>query len=300
MNVRRKWILLFVGVILTFGLVWVGTQESKPRYKGHTLYECAMIVVRYGRPENTIREAEEGIRQLGTNGMHTVLEWITYRAADHPVAVFRGELSHLPLPERIRTTLLKPFEEEEFLAHYAGAVFRILNTNAASTIPALVQIVKTNRNPEVGRRALSALYSIGPQTIPQLVAIIDDPTMRVRAEAVQVLGQFAWHLPALGPLILKYAQDSDDRVSEYAAAALGSKIAPPEDTIPVLIIALESKYPGTRAAAAESLGRYGPEAIQAVPKLKANLLDADANVRRHIAEALSKIVPVATTNAPSQ
>lgn len=61
-----------------------------------------------------------------------------------------------------------------------------------------------------------------------------------------------------------------------------------------LIAALEDHQVEVRWDAAKKLGRYGPEAKEAVPKLQALLNDTDSLVRRAAAEALDAIT------APSQ
>ena len=107
----------------------------------------------------------------------------------------------------------------------------------------------------------------------------------------------AW-LPAIlkalarlwGPPLLIIAlgdKDSDMRVREAAAEALG-KIGPEE--VPALIKALGDENSYVRSAAAGALGKTGPEAVPALIKA---LGDENSYVRSAAAEALGKIGPEA-------
>ncbi len=110
------------------------------------------------------------------------------------------------------------------------------------------------------------------------------------------------------PLLLTILQDNESEFRPQAAIALG-QIAH-ADAIPALISALdESEHPDLVCASADALGRFGSNAIQAVPQL-ARLLDDDRTygivtsgehpegrpitVRETVAEALKKIDPEAT------
>ena len=107
----------------------------------------------------------------------------------------------------------------------------------------------------------------------------------------------AW-LPAIlkalarlwGPPLLIIAlgdKDSDMRVREAAAEALG-KIGPEE--VPALIKALGDENSYVRSAAAEALGKIGPEAV---PALIRALGDEDSSVRWRAAYTLGEIGPEA-------
>ena len=65
------------------------------------------------------------------------------------------------------------------------------------------------------------------------------------------------------------------------------------------IKALQDKDPDVRCTAATVLGKYGPEAKEAVPALTAALKDEDKHVREAVAYALGRIGPDARDAIPS-
>jgi HEAT repeat protein len=62
---------------------------------------------------------------------------------------------------------------------------------------------------------------------------------------------------------------------------------------------LEDKDANIRYTAASVLGKYGPEAVSAVPALTKALGDADKNVRVGAAYALAEIGPLANSAVPA-
>ncbi|MGC3959333.1 MAG: HEAT repeat domain-containing protein [Verrucomicrobiota bacterium] len=301
MTARKKWILLFGCALLALWVALADRGNSQPSYKGRTLREWAMIRA-FSHPENLVADAEEAICNTGTNGIPTALGWVSYNPAESRINSFRWKLSRLPLPQVLNDALLRPFHEQERLGYCIDVVFYLLNTNAASAIPALAQIAKTNRDVVVAERAVRALWRIGPQTIPELVGIIEDTNSFARADAVYKLGliQHQRHDPAVASLFLKSAQDPDANVSANAVEWLGRMSTPVQDAIPVLIAALRSSHPLTRVEAARALAQYGAGALPAVPQLEVNLHDLDFLVRIEAAMALGKIAPERFTKAPDQ
>ena len=73
----------------------------------------------------------------------------------------------------------------------------------------------------------------------------------------------------------------------------------PEFTVPVLIETLKDQDPAMRSYAAKSLGKFGPEARDAVPNLTEALKDQDRNVRIGAAYALAQIGPEAKKAIPA-
>lgn len=128
---------------------------------------------------------------------------------------------------------------------------------ANAAIPALIEALQ-DANEDDQHRITSALSQIGSDSIPPLVAIVqnDSATTKLRAGAVWALGGLAGRNASV---------------------------------ISVLTSALNDKQPQIQAAAAANLGNLGPMATSAIPKLITALNDPCAEVRRIAAWALGNI-----------
>lgn len=74
-----------------------------------------------------------------------------------------------------------------------------------------------------------------------------------------------------------------------AAESLGAMVGTPE-IVNALIAALQDKNGHVRTAAAESLGKLGPAAAQAVSVLRTLLQDSNAGVQDAATQALAKLI----------
>lgn len=117
---------------------------------------------------------------------------------------------------------------------------------------------------------------------------LEDPEASTRAMAAANLGGSGDAEAAVGPL-MKALADSDDNVRGYAAQSLGRLGPEAGEAVPALmeIVEKESRT-SARGHAAWALGKIGPPAAQpAVPVLMEALLDAD--VTEQVAGALEAL-----------
>ena len=84
-------------------------------------------------------------------------------------------------------------------------------------------------------------------------------------------------------------QDRDGRVRAKAVEALGNVGAADAAVVPVLVGALKDRDAGVRVAATLALLKIGPAAEEAVPALIDGQNDKDARVREYAAKALARI-----------
>ena len=171
------------------------------------------------------------------------------------------------------------------------------------------------------------LETIGPSIIPALVRHLRDPHEDVRAIAAAALGHL--HAVETVPALAALALDPSDSVRQSVVAAIGSlgksstgsartrrglagrrgflgraiwrtvwwkkrpALAPPGDPIELavatLTTALGDPCAAVRAQAALALGRIGPDAAAAAPRLIGLLEEADEMVRCQAAQALGEI-----------
>jgi len=130
--------------------------------------------------------------------------------------------------------------------------------------------------------------------VPQLISALEDENVRYGASlALARLGKEA--VPALRKSLT--SGNPDRRV--WSAYTLGEIGADAKTAVGDLTKALENKKEDAlRAAAAQALGKIGPEAASSTKALAARLHDENPQVRQQAAEALGRIGPAAA-NATS-
>ena len=148
----------------------------------------------------------------------------------------------------------------------ANRAIALLGANAAPIIPQLIVLLADK---DAGLDAAGALGSIGKDAIPALTEKLTNPDKQMRSMAAASFarmkaGEAAGSLDAL----IKGLQDEDPTTRGWMAKGIGQSRAKPEIAIPALIAALEDKETGVVAQAAGALGLYGPQAKDALPKLR--------------------------------
>jgi HEAT repeat protein len=83
-------------------------------------------------------------------------------------------------------------------------------------------------------------------------------------------------------------KSSDPVARLHAVHALRDRAKDPA-VVPVLAQALDDEDTFIRRDAARALGKFGPNAKEATPKLQASLTDKEPSVRKAAAESLKKI-----------
>ncbi|SIO05858.1 HEAT repeat [Singulisphaera sp. GP187] len=130
-----------------------------------------------------------------------------------------------------------------------------------------------DREAAVRGEAIVALASACSAGDPpeSLAAGLGDESAENRKATVRALARFRRGLDPWIPRLLRIAEHDDDRsVRAATVGVLGGLTGPPGATaaaVPTLIEALGSRDPRVRAAVAEGLYRFGPEAAAAIPAL---------------------------------
>lgn len=138
---------------------------------------------------------------------------------------------------------------------------------------------------------VAAASDVKKEDVPKLLKELKSGVPKTRATAAEDLG----HLGAIRaedtkpavPLLLEMARkDSDAKVREAAAKALGRMGADPKEAVPVLTEALKKdKVMAVRVAAARALGQLGPDAKDAVPTLREVQQAAQKDKDKRLAQA---------------
>lgn len=153
---------------------------------------------------------------------------------------------------------------------------------------------------EERRRALyDRLWTLGPEAIPALNRGLADSDVQIRRNVALFLSAAGdtWYdrsrqrldiRPCLKPLITALS-DTDGRVRELAAQAVGA-IGPDAATaVPALITLLSSTDEGSRNTSLIGLRKIGPAARDALPAIRQALNDPSADVRRFAELAIEAI-----------
>jgi hypothetical protein len=171
MTKRRKVFLLLAGLALVMGaggLLWHHFRKPiEPSYAGRSFsqwlddYHLSFQPVEANIPTNP--EPVVALRQIGTNAIPILLEWVEKRPTD-----WSGKFNNWAeaLPSFLaRTAPIRRLRQNAnpYLRRYnTELAFSVLGTNANSAVPALARLLKTCGNNDTQASAALALAYIGP------------------------------------------------------------------------------------------------------------------------------------------
>ncbi len=175
-----------------------------------------------------------------------------------------------------------------------------LGPRAAPAVPLLASMMNEEKDPELRRQASLALSKIGSASITaidELTAALSDEDAAVRMNAAVTLQRLGPEAKTAIPALLKAIHDPENQhyfgtyvvsVQEAAVLALG-RIGDP-DVVPDLIAALDApSVDRLPIAIARAIEQIGPEAKQAIPRLREMLSDEDLEVREAATRALVRL-----------
>jgi len=122
--------------------------------------------------------------------------------------------------------------------------------------------------------------------LPVLVAALRSREPLERLQAAKDVGRLGWLAREALPTLVNALQDSDAKVREAVAHAIG-QMGP--DALPVLSEMLNHRDKYVRRNAAWSMGKLGPLARPALNSLTAALMDTDPRTASGIAQALGNM-----------
>jgi HEAT repeat protein/S1-C subfamily serine protease len=165
-----------------------------------------------------------------------------------------------------------------------------------SDLPFLQKDLLKHRDAGVKTAAVDALARMGPTAKPALPAVIaalkDDLDRSFRRAAMRLLAKFGPDAKDAVPVLLDMMQDEELRsAATLVFIKMGPAAAKGDDgkkVIEALTIALDDGNADTQTNAIVALGKIGPEAEEAVPRL-AKLLKDVPELRMPILDALAGI-----------
>jgi HEAT repeat protein len=136
--------------------------------------------------------------------------------------------------------------------------------------------------------------------VPALTKALRDGDWFVRSAAGKALGEYGPDAKSAIPELTKTLNDADGHVRVAAAFALYRIDGKPDTAVPVLIEVLNSKEEGSYApaSAAQTLGKIGPPAKEAIPDLTASLSNKNRGLRICAAGALWRITNESDSSLP--
>ncbi|MCS6864151.1 MAG: HEAT repeat domain-containing protein [Gemmata sp.] len=161
-------------------------------------------------------------------------------------------------------------------------------TTADDPLPALMAALRSSCATERLRAAkdLGRLGWLARDALPALVAVLNDSDHRVRESAAQAIGSMG---PDALPTLVAMLGHSDKYVRRHAVWALG-KLGPlARPALAELCSALKDTDPRTASGAAQALGSMGADAAEGVPALAEAMRGTNIVLCRLASKALSQI-----------
>ena len=188
--------------------------------------------------------------------------------------------------DRLEAIIADTRSDDEFINHSAIMELGGLGPSEPA-IDALIEALQQNRSPGTAAFVLGEYGPPAARAAPFVLPYLRDP--QDGANAVRALGKIGSSEPEIIAALNELAADwrsPRDPQRDLAIAALADLAVA---NLPRLIEALSSPSKETRIQAAESLGRVGQRAADAVPALAALLADPDIDVRQSATFVLQRI-----------
>jgi len=293
---RKNWRTLLIG---TLGLILLGTalystRTNEPSFQGKKLGALLTQIVDARNEQETLRAINQ-VQQIGTNAIPFLLQLMRAKDSKTKELVIRILSKQHIFDFRLENDIRKHLR--------AVLCFEALGTNASAAIPALKGMLS---NPETAHFLGVALIKIGPAGVDAVVSGLGSTNIAVRRECAGILGSpgiarfstnWTWTLARMDalqahghiaiPPLLVALNDSDELVRARAAIALGFLGQQPGVVLPALIQNLH-EINGWRvpASAAKAIGRFGSDAVSAIPELKKVADHKDLRVREAVEGAI--------------
>jgi hypothetical protein len=232
---------------------------AEPNYNGKPLSEWLFYLMPLEHnpynPQPGEPTPEEAVRQIGTNGIPTLLDILG--ATHKNEGWVLGRMKSKAFRECFRNKNV-PLDD---LQDIAVKGFGILGTNAVSAIP---QINKLFHNRETCYAAAAALMELGPEGFAALTNGMSDKGLA--GVVVWTIGERGGgDIQTVTRLLITALKSPDGITRGNAARSLAGK--DPTLAVPALIPLLDEKSFYPREGAVLALGSYGPAARSAAPKL---------------------------------
>lgn len=306
------WFAIGLFLAFSGHLVWAATQTAEPDAKdfkaqmsilenreerawkrAHAAYNLGKI----GTPEaqalllkhledpkehESVRaDSAQGLRLMGAKAKEAIPALIT--AMDDKSATVRHQSAYAlaeidPTDDRVLQAFVNGLDDPaERVRVWSINGLRRAEEKGAFAISHLMPLLLKDKEDTVRNAVASALGSMAdaPEAetaVPSLMQALEDPSPRVRANAVFAIGLIRKPVPDTIPAVIKLLEDPDrgPRLSAIYAVSMLRKFEGAEAAVPGLIKLLKDPDPKLQGKAAETLMRIGtPEAREAAEAYKA-------------------------------
>lgn len=154
-------------------------------------------------------------------------------------------------------------------------------------IPALARAAAGDEDLEVRRLSIQALGGMGPaaeSNLPALTEMLEDSQEAIQIAAALAIARIDADGDSHRPVLIRAMRAGKGGV----LLAIGNMGADARWAVPTLVELLSHELVQIRSLAAHTLGKIGPAAIDATPKLERMARDGDPAVRSVALEALER------------
>lgn len=293
--------LIFAAACLIVVVLLTGKKE--PSYGGYPLSNWVKLLSDINEqdfgPDCTHDKAPDAIIAIGTNALPFLVEWLKYEGGPTPVRdAINRTIEKFPVLERIRSLRDWAWRDTKMVRSQGSHIaFRILGKIGAPAIPELVKVASKNvKDISVQYGAVEGLAGIGVDALPALLTVVTNKNVQgnVRWVAADHIGGFRTNAATTIPALLDVLEEDDPYAAAGAAEALAAIHLDPHRVVPAIATAA-LRAEGTKHYFIFALGRFGPEASEAIPALQKI---AQSNDRLMSTFAVSAILKIQTANQP--
>lgn len=253
---------VFLVVAIWLSVTNCFAKNSEPTFQGHTLGEWVDQI----NPEIPYLEptpAHKAIRQIGTNGIPTILKWLSTGSTDR-----------------------------------ARNAYFILSEELAPAVPQLTQLALRLKEYKRFDDCVEALGCIGPAAVPGFNVLLTKGRPEVQFSAIEYLPMLHTNVVTLLPAIIKCVVGKNEEVGGKAVGILAGLEIPHSVSIPALTNALTTASTRGRLRIYQCFlfmrPPFGQPALEALPSIRAALKDPNPEIANTASNALEYLEPPKT------
>jgi HEAT repeat protein len=280
----NKWIprLLICGSLLAVGsFLLYRWLAAEPAYEGRPL-SAWLDDLQRGSTQASRERAAEVLKGIDPEG----LRYLSGHLTNPPTPLQRAARAMSGhVPNRLKEPLRRFYDPSQNFSRKLATLeaLKAIGTNGATVVPAVEKALR-QENVLLSSVAAMTLGQLGTNSVPVLIAALDDPDYNVRSPAGHALATFTTNAAPAAPRLARIARDEIGPMNSVAFYAL-SRVG--KAAVPSLTELVASTNAAIRSQALYALTGIGPAAEEARPVILAALDDPVPEVRWRAIEALS-------------